>query len=374
MSKQFIINKPEIREAAKGEAFLSLVESLGVETAPKRWGTRIDCKCPNQAHADHQFGNAYVNIGGRWDGTCHCHACGKTYNAFELVQELKGTDVPETYEYIAGVVGIPVIYSDGKKSLKRPAIKKLSPKERLMKAYSQPSLNAGKEFKNYLSWYKQCRVALPQHNEAVQYLKNRGITMNTILRYGLGYADYKGAPRVIVPITAHYFLARDIRDNAPGSIESQFEKMKPKGSPSGVLYNVGALDNDELDELKPVFIVEGEFDALTIMQEGYECIALGGTGNVPSLVRALLRRKEQGKALPPLIIALDADEAGEKAAKRLVSEITTLEIGCRIVACNLTEKPKSFIFGECKDANEALVKAPKSLRNGLDRAYCFASH
>lgn len=64
---------------------------------------------------------------------------------------------------------------------------------------------------------------------------------------------------------------------------------------------------------KPIIIVEGEIDALSVMEVGGEAVAIGSTANTKAFIELLkTERPEQ-----PLIIALDNDTAGEKASTEL---------------------------------------------------------
>ena len=348
MARKSIVNKPEIREACKGDNFLAIALDCGVEVAHRGFGNRVPCICPNPSHGDRHYGNAYVNVAGQWNGTIHCHACGKTYNAFELVQELKGiSDVVEIYSYLSSMTGVPVRYEEG--DVKYTPRKKKTRKEVLMDAYSRPSINEGRQFQSYMDWYRECQKNLQASAEAQEYLSKRGISKETAERFGIGFSWCYKAPRIIIPITRHYWLARDIRKNPKGSEASRFEKFKTPGGPSGVLYNQGALDGQS-----PVFIVEGEFDALSIMELGYEALAIGGCGNVPSLIKALLKRHKEGKILPPILICMDNDEAGEKAMRRILEEVKILEIPVKI-AFSESNSERS-LYGKYKDANEFLVQ------------------
>lgn len=80
---------------------------------------------------------------------------------------------------------------------------------------------------------------------------------------------------------------------------------------------IAELRQEQLNELyssyamtkeakKPVFIVEGELDALSIIEVGGEAVALGSTTKAKALVELLKTQKPS----QPLIIALDNDTAG----------------------------------------------------------------
>lgn len=177
------------------------------------------------------------------------------------------------------------------------------------------------------------------------YPQQRGLSKDVIDRFNLGYVEEwqspkalkegkkpPKSPRLIIPTSKGSYIARDTRNNLTEE-QNRFSKMKEGASE---LFNIEALKAG-----KPVFIVEGEIDALSIIDAGSEALALGSTANKDKLLTLL---KEQ-PATQPLLIALDNDKAGEKAAADLAEGLIKLGIGFYKV--NIAEG--------YKDANEALI-------------------
>ena len=143
---------------------------------------------------------------------------------------------------------------------------------------------------------------------------HRGLTLETLNRFKLGYVESwthpkapqaPPSPRLIIPTSKHSYLARDTRDNLTPE-QAQYAKSKVG---KVRIFNSKALYTAS----KPVFIVEGELDALSIIDVGGEAVALGSTANR----RALLTMLESQRPAQPLIIAMDNDEAGSPAAPPL---------------------------------------------------------
>ena len=103
------------------------------------------------------------------------------------------------------------------------------------------------------------------------------------------------------------------------------------------IFNVTALEQEE----KPVFVTEGEIDALSVETVGSCACALGST----SMVNSFFKEVAQHRPRFPLRIALDRDAAGRKAKDKLINGLETMGIPYACVN----------ISGEYKDANEALV-------------------
>ena len=172
---------------------------------------------------------------------------------------------------------------------------------------------------------------------------HRGISIDTLNRFKIGYVEnwrhpktpltVPTSPRLIIPTSKHSYLARDTRDNLT-DVQKKYSKSKVGAVH---IFNVNALQTAQ----KPIFIVEGEIDALSIIDVGGEAIALGSTSNV----RKLLELLEKQKPVQPLIIAPDNDEAGQKALKQLSDGLDDLGI----------EHYEINFIKPYKDANEALI-------------------
>ncbi|MDE7093700.1 MAG: toprim domain-containing protein [Oscillospiraceae bacterium] len=190
---------------------------------------------------------------------------------------------------------------------------------------------------DYTSFFLQANKNLIHTNY------RRGISLSTLNRFKIGYVEnwrhpkvagsVPTSPRLIIPTSKHSYLARDTRNNL-----TDMQKKYSKSKVGAVhIFNVNALQTAQ----KPIFIVEGEIDALSIIDVGGEAIALGSTSNV----RKLLETLEKQKPTQPLIIAPDNDEAGQKALKQLSDGLDSL--GIEYYTINFV-KPY-------KDANEALL-------------------
>ncbi len=98
----------------------------------------------------------------------------------------------------------------------------------------------------------------PHYNHAISYLKRRGIGMDLIVRYNIGYCesgDYGG--RIIIPSydgngELNYFIARSFYED---------NKMKYKNPP--VSRNVIMFEN-HINWSEDITLVEGGFDAFSV--------------------------------------------------------------------------------------------------------------
>ena len=188
------------------------------------------------------------------------------------------------------------------------------------------------------------------------YAKRRGLSDEVIDRFLLGYVpEWKHpkapgsaplTPRLIIPTSRGSYLARDTREEIPDE-QQQYSKSKVGKMH---LFNAKALQNAQ----QPIFIVEGEIDALAIMSVGGEAVAIGST----AWVKNFLRTVENSKPSQPLLIALDNDQAGGKAADELGAGLRKLGLPSYRV------NP----YGDCKDAGEAIVQDRERFREAVQQA------
>lgn len=193
---------------------------------------------------------------------------------------------------------------------------------------------------DYTEFYRKCAYNVIQSD----YLQRRGISAAVQSRFNIGFCPNWRAPgvpdkvpfspRVIIPTSDSTYLARDTRDVVPDQAK-QYVKQKIGGVHS---FNREALDNPE----KCAYIVEGEIDALSIIEAGGSAVALGST----SQAKKFLEHVNRHAPARPVIIAMDNDEAGRKCEAELIDGLEKAGV-------------PFFIFnpaGEYKDANERLVK------------------
>lgn len=194
---------------------------------------------------------------------------------------------------------------------------------------------------------------------AVKYLSFRGISPDTATAYKIGYDANTG--HVIIPASRYYYIARNTNPEAPNRYNN------PKGAKIE-LFNSQALYNSDG---RPVFIVEGAFDALSIIEAGGLAVSLNSVSNY----RKVLDMIAEKNISSPIIVCLDNDDAGTKTAAELVKELQKLNIKCKIAdVCigfkdpneALTHERDRFISAVKAAEQSAMQTAPGVLT--LDRA------
>ena len=171
---------------------------------------------------------------------------------------------------------------------------------------------------------------------------HRGLSKETLDRFQVGYVDSWRhpkapkaplSPRLIIPTSKSSYLARDTRSDLT---DQQKEYSKSKVGKMHI-FNAEALQT----ATQPIVVVEGEIDAMSVVEVGGEAVALGSTNNW----RKLIKLVEQTSPVQPLILSLDNDAAGSKTTKDLSAALEKLNIPYVV----------ADVAAPYKDANEALV-------------------
>lgn len=139
---------------------------------------------------------------------------------------------------------------------------------------------------------------------AMAYLEGRGISRKTVERFDIhaGYVFNNGRK-----VDSLLFFSRGF----DGSVfcrqyEAPLEGEKPYKGNYGpkVPFNFDAVNETQ----QPVFVVEGEIDALSLEEIGCKAVALSSAGQYMRFVNKLV----DSGAKPQLVLMLDNDEVGEK--------------------------------------------------------------
>lgn len=249
-----------------------------------------------------------------------CFVCGLREDVIGLWKLAHNeTDDKEAFNQLYNYYGITIDDTPFKST-------KTSPKE-------AQKLPTKEKINNYISYYGLCCNRVSQ----TDYFKKRGLSDSTIERFKLGFdPNYtrgtggKSWEAVIIPLTSSIYIARNTDEKA-------VKKNRYRKTGANILY----ATTDEKQTEKPLFITEGELDAISIVEAGGEAIGLGSTANHKQLIELLKKNKPK----KPIILALDNDEDGKATTEKLIEELELAKILYL----------KADIYGEHKDANEALT-------------------
>ena len=328
------MDRQEAREQLKGQ-LRPYVESI---TQRSKGANMYVCPLCGSGTGNHSTGAFSIKDGTSWK----CFSCNEGGDIFDLIGKYEGiADHSEQLKRAGELFGITIdsyratAQEDFREYQNQPKTEQYTHKSIHTADYTQFFLKANKDI------------------EKTTY--HRGISLETLNRFKIGYVENwrhpkapnaPASPRLIIPTSKESYLARDTREDIP-------EEQKPysKSKVGSIhIFNAKALQT----ATKPIFIVEGELDALSIIEVGGEAVALGTTTKVKSLLEILKTTKPEH----PLIISLDNDEAGEKAYKELSEGLQGLSIPYY----------RLNPAGEHKDANEALQSDREALKQAVEEA------
>ncbi len=355
----------DIRERA------SLVEVVSDVVTLRRRGRSVVGLCPFHGEKTPSF---TVN---EERGRFHCFGCGEDGDVFAFVMKTESLTFPEAVRRVAERFGIPVPEEAG--DLGRRT-------EPLIDVHALAAA------------FFQAEMAAPGGARARAYLTERGLSDETIRRFGLGYAPGGGdalarhlrAKRVPLEhaLTAGLVLRRDrpdagdgvydrFRDRVmfpigdrtgrviafggrvlPGRPASGDPPPKYVNSPESPIFHKGhtlyglAQARDAIRKSGRAIVVEGYLDVIALAQAGVaEIVAPLGTALTVDQLRVLRRLSDA------VIACFDGDPAGRRAAARSFPLFLEAGLWGRGAFLPAGEDPDSFVRAHGRDALEACLAA-----------------
>ena len=333
------MTRDEAREVAKA--------MLPAYLAGRGIDIRHPFHCLSSDHADHHPSMSYRPK----TNTVQCYGCGEHGDIFDVIRMEYGLDrgdhrtiFDKTYQ----VLGIDVEHLT-------------EPSERFPPVKMKNVDVSKADETDYTSYFQQAM----SHISDTDYAERRGLSPEVIERFHLGFDPawknptlreeqrqrISPSPRLIIPTSSFSYVARDTRRELS---EKQRSYAKLKVGHLRI-FNAKALEQGE----KPIFVTEGEIDALSIESVGGCACALGSTSMVNSFLKAVAEHRPKS----PLLISLDRDAAGLTAKDKLIKGLE--EIGVTFVCVNIS--------GWHKDANEALVEEKEVFATSVERAEKMAT-
>ena len=286
----------------------------------------------------------------------YCFGCGAGGNVFTFIQEYENYSFPEAMKFLAERAGITL------------PEKEYSQEERRVQDLRTRILNVNKMAAKY--YYYQLRTE--NGRQAMEYLKNRCLSDETIRSFGLGYSnkysndlylylkkqgvsdellresglmnvdERKGMydkfwNRVIFPIM-------DVNNRVIGFGGRVMGDGKPKylNSPETAVFdksrNLYGLNVARTARKKSMLVCEGYMDVISMHQAGFKnSVASLGTALTTQHASLLKRYTDE------VILTYDSDGAGIKAALRAIPMLKAAGISTRVLHMNPYKDPDEFI-------------------------------
>ena len=282
--------------------------------------------CPVCGNGSGRDGTGITEITGK-QGKWHCFKCNFTGDIYDIADIVYHREPGESFKEAnkAGMTNKTYYTQKTEKAeteAYRAAVQDMRSEEK--KQQAEETIKA----------YMAACAANMNGSEGQTYLKGRGFDVDFIEACGMGWDKDRKAVMIPYPGESYYTL-RSIKPDANPKY------YKPKADEAGPepIFNGEALTG------KTVFIMEGQLDALSIMQAGGLAVAIGGGGQ---------RKIEDYKGPLPenVIIVADNDDAGDETAKRIREAFKKHN-----KAADIVHPPKGY-----KDANELLAKNENTLK------------
>lgn len=303
----------------------------------------------------------------------HCFGCGVGGNVYTFLMEHENYSFPEAVEALAERAGVNLPEQSMTPEAKRQADVKTKIKD-------MNKLAAG--YFHYL-------LKTEHGTHALEYLKGRGLTDETITKFGLGFSDvysddlykylkskgYKdeelrdsglvkfdekhGASdrfwnRVMYPIIdinnrVIGFGGRVMGDAKPKYINTQDTPVFDKSR------NLYGLNLAKKSKRQGIIFCEGYMDVISMHQAGFDnAVASLGTALTVGQVNLIKRYTDR------VYLAYDSDEAGTKAALRALEIMREFEMPARVISLKPYKDPDELIQAEGNDEFERRIEQAQS--------------
>ena len=337
----------------------------------RRRGSTYKCNCPFHKEKTPSF---TVNDARQ---IFHCFGCGAGGDVFRFVMDYEKVDFVTAVNVLADRVGVEIVYEGGQPE-------KSGNKDVLFKLHTDAA-----------NFYHRMLLDSGEGAEARRYLEERDLPMDVIKDFQVGYAppgwdgllsralkkgytaeQVEAAGLVVPSERGHYDRFRNrvmfpICDQMgrvigfSGRIMNAAEKgAKYVNSPETLLFKKSrvlfAFDKARkpIVEKRQAIVVEGQIDAIRCHQAGLDnVVASQGTALTENHARMIKCYADE------VILVLDADAAGLKAALASSEIFIAAELSVRAVTLPEGEDPDSLIRKHgVDDLNDLVASAPEAAR------------
>ena len=281
----------------------------------------------------------------------HCFGCGKGGGVINFIMEIENLSFPDAVRFLARRAGMAVPEDDHDPDRGKRA--------RML------------ELNREAARYFHAQLMAPTGVPAQEYVRRRGI-VSMVKPFGLGYAP-EGWQNLTDAMTAKgytrqelidaglarvgrngglydYFRGRlmfpviDVRGSVIGFSGRILSDGEPKylNSPDTLVYSKSrslfALNLAKKSKSGYILLAEGNIDVVSLHQAGFDsAVASLGTSLTSDQARLLANYTTQ------VVIAYDADAAGQKAAQRAIGILQPLDMKIKVLKIPGAKDPDEFI-------------------------------
>lgn len=168
--------------------------------------------------------------------------------------------------------------------------------------------NRNQEEKDYTDKVNRYHRELFKSKSALIYLRDRGFTEEIVKRFKLGFVHFDKQDWLAIPSYEDNIPKLIKYRKLPPDTNKEAAKYSREPGAKSILFNGDILNDDEINE---IYICEGELDAISMIQAGYEnTIGItGGAGTLlPSWYDELVLKDS-------IYLCFDSDERGQRDAR-----------------------------------------------------------
>ena len=286
----------------------------------------------------------------------HCFGCNTGGDAFSFIMKKEGLDFGEALSLLAQRAGVTIPSRAGRDEEKEEKERLYKINEAAARYFHNLLLNSsegvnarnyfqGRGFTDKTASEFQLGYSSNKWDDLKKYLQEQGYTEDELVKAGLLVESESG--RIydrfrnklmfpILDIKRHVigFGARVLDDSQPKYVNSP---QTPTFNKSGSLYGIN-LAAAGIRQQDTAVIVEGYVDVITARQNGFNnVVASMGTSVTEAQVSSLKRLTRN------LVLALDADAAGEEAMLRGVSYENIIESEIRVAILPQGKDPDDVV-------------------------------
>lgn len=351
-------------DVARVRAATDIVQVIGQHTQLRKVGQRWSGLCPFHNEKSPSF-----SVNGQ-EGLYYCFGCQKSGDVITFVREIEHLDFVAAVEWLAGRAGMTLTYTDPDRGEGRKR------KARLFEVMERS-----------VDWYHRRLLEGSDAGPARAYLRSRGFDRAMVDEFKVGWAPDRWdelvkalrVPDAVLTDTGlglrnkagrqqDFFRGRvlfPIFDDQGRPVAFGGRKLpdtegpKYQNSRENALYNKSATlyglnwAKADIVQSNEVVVCEGYTDVIGFFRAGLpRAVATCGTALTEEHIRSLKRFTKR------VVLAYDADDAGQNAAERLYAWEEKYEIEIHVIAMPPGSDPDEL----SRSAPEALVEAVRTAK------------
>ena len=333
-------------------------EVVGRHVTLRRSGANMFGLCPFHGEKTASFSVAPNK------GIYYCFGCHKGGSAINFVMELEGLSYPDAVRSLAKSCGMEVPEDEQYQSRYRQ-------QERLWALHKEAAR------------FFHSQLYAPVGKDALQYALSRGMSKNTLTKFGIGYAP-DSWDMLVKAMKEKGYTEQELKDSGlvteskkTGGIYDRFRDRlmfpiidirgnvigfggrimnnkdpnaaKYLNSPETTIFNkrknLFGLNYAKKSKLGYLILVEGYMDAISLHQYGFDCaVASLGTSLTEEHAVLISRYVEQ------VVLIYDGDEAGQRATRRAIPILEKAGIRVKVLQMKDAKDPDEYLkkFGADK--------------------------